>query len=327
MQTRRIFLLTLWFALPAFALACLKLETSCLCSATNVTSNIAVHLIDVGQGDSILIDTPEKDVLIDGGPTAAGSVVLSYLGSLNITRIQIMIATHPHEDHIGGLVAILNSTISVDEIMINSETYPSKTYNDFMTLAYSHSITVAQRGQTIMLTDTANLGVFNPIQPLEFSPANDPDYVNDNSIVVRLQAGNTSFLFTGDAEGDAEQSMLTAGLNLRSDVLKVGHHGSSYSTTEQFLSAVSPTYAIISVGENPYGHPSPNTIQRLISHGVTVYETSQSGTIVASTDGTSITFQDNPQPISEFSSFLPLFMLTALFAVMVIGRKPSLSLR
>jgi competence protein ComEC len=327
MQTRRVFLLMLWFALPAFALVCLKLETICLGAATNVASNIAVHFIDVGQGDSILIDTPEKDVLIDGGPAAAGSVVLSYLGSLNITRIQIVIATHPHEDHIGGLSAILNSTISVNEIMVNGETYSSKTYNDFMTLAYSHSITVAQRGQTIVLTDTANLSVFNPIQPLEFSAANDHDYVNDNSIVVRLQAGNTSFLFTGDAEGDAEQSMLNAGLDLRSDVLKVGHHGSSYSTTGQFLSAVSPSYAIISVGENPYGHPAPSTIQRLISYGATVYETSQSGTIVASTDGTSITFQGNPQPIPEFPSVLPIFMLTALVTVTVCGRKRSLSLR
>jgi competence protein ComEC len=288
------------------------------------SSSVTVHYIDVGQGDSIFIDTPDKDVLIDGGPASAGSTVLDYLGNLSVIHIHLMIATHAHEDHIGGLVAVLNSTMNIDEILINNQTYASVTYTNFMNLAQSHTITVAQRGQTFILTETANLTVFNPVQPLEFSS------VNDNSVVVKLQVGNTSFLFTGDAEADAEQSMLNAGLDLQSDVLKVGHHGSRYATTQPFLDSVAPLYAIISAGENnSYGHPHQETIQRLLAKGVTIYGTFHSGTIIASTDGTAIFFQNNPEPIPEFqpSIILPIFMVATLLAVTVYRRKRLVQLK
>lgn len=291
----------------AFVLAALKDSPS-----------VTVHYIDVGQGDSILIDTSNTDVLIDGGPASAGSTVLDYLGNLNITHIHLMIATHPHTDHIGGLVTVLNSSTTVDEIVINNQTNTSNTYTSFMNLAQSHTITVAQRGQIFILTETANLTVFNPVQPLEFTS------VNDNSVVVKLQVGNTSFLFTGDAEADAEQSMLDAGLDLQSDVLKVGHHGSRYATTQPFLDSVAPSYAIISAGENnSYGHPHEETIQRLLAKGVTIYGTFHSGTIIASTDGTAVIFQDSPEPIPEFQSciILPIFMIATLLAVTVYRRK------
>jgi competence protein ComEC len=168
------------------------------------------------------------------------------------------------------------------------------------------------------LTETANLTVFNPVQPLEFTS------VNDNSVVVKLQIGDTSFLFTGDAGADAEQSMLDAGLDLQSDVLKVGHHGSRTSTTQPFLDSVAPSYAIISAGENnPYGHPHQETIEKLLAKGVTVYGTFRSGTIIASTDGTSVVFQGNPEPIPEFQSsiILSIFMIATLLAVIVYRRK------
>jgi len=290
-------------------------------TASEDSSSVTVHFIDVGQGDSILIDTPNRDVLIDGGPEAEGPRVLNYLGSLSITRIHLMVATHPHKDHIGGLIDVLSSVTNVDEILINNQTYTNKTYTNFMNLVKSHSVTVAQRGQTFILTETANLTVFNPVQPLEFLSVND---ANKNSVVVKLQVGNTSFLFTGDAEADAEQSMLEAGLDLQSGVLKVGHHGSRNATTQLFLDDVAPSHAIISAGEgNPYGHPHEETIQRLLAKGVTIYGTFHSGTIIASTDGTAIIFPDSPQPIPEFQTnmLLPIIMTATLLGLILYRRQ------
>jgi len=168
------------------------------------------------------------------------------------------------------------------------------------------------------LTQTASLTILNPTRPLQFTNQ------NDNSIVMRLQIGETSFLLTGDAGADAEQSMLSAGLNLQSDVLKVAHHGSRYGTTTQFLDNVMPSYAIISAGrDNPYGDPSQETILRLLSHGVTIYGTFESGTIVATSDGTSITFHDTVKPVPEFPTIaIPSTIVTTmLLAVMVNKRK------
>ena len=128
------------------------------------STNVTVHFIDVGQGDSIPIDTSNKDVSIDGGSASAASVILDYLDSLSITHIHLIVATHALEDYIDGPVGVLESTITIDEVLINNQTHTSATYTNFMTLAQSHTVTVAQRGQTITLTETANLTVFNPVQ-------------------------------------------------------------------------------------------------------------------------------------------------------------------
>ncbi len=157
----------------------------------------------------------------------------------------------------------------------------------------------------------------NPTQPLEF------DDTNSNSIVLRLQAGNVSFLFTGDATFEAEESMMNAGLNLESQVLKVAHHGSKYSTSTEFIQAVNPTYAVISVGENSYGHPSPETIQRLLDEGVTIYSTQVSGTIIMSTDGQTIQVHGNPTPIPELIPTILLGIISMLTILILISRKNS----
>jgi competence protein ComEC len=282
------------------------------------SSAAVIHFIDVGQGDSIFIDTSSQDVLIDGGPADAGPTVLAYLESLNVTYIDLVVATHPHEDHIGGLVTVLNSTIGVDQVLTNNQTETSGVYTNFIKLAQNHTLILAQRGQTFLLAGTVNMTVFNPVQPLEFGA------INDNSVVVKLNVGEISFLFMGDAEADAEQSMLDAGLNLKSSVLKVGHHGSRYATKQCFLEQVLPTYAIICAGKNnPYGHPHQETIQKLLQMEVTIYGTFRSGTIVAVTDGKSITFPDSPIPVPELqpSVILPIFITATVLAIILASKR------
>jgi len=309
--------------LTAAFLAVLLVASIVLCfiptASSQTDTNITVHFIDVGQGDSIFIDTQNKDVLIDAGPASASSNVLNYLDDLNITHIHLVIATHAHSDHIGGLVGVLNSSITVDKVLVNNQTHTSATYTNFIPQAQTHNLTVAQRGQTFQLTQTVNLTVLNPTQPLEFSDQ------NDNSIVTKLQAGNTSFLFTGDAEEDAEHSMMISSVvSIKCDLLKVGHHGSYTASTQTFLNLVSPSYAIISAKQNnSYGHPHNVTIQKLLTKTIDVYTTIASGTIIAQTDGATITFQNNPQPIPEYplTVIIPLFFTSTLLAIMLYRKK------
>jgi len=277
---------------------------------------VTVYFFDVGQGDSIFIDTNNKDVLIDGGPRSAGLTVLNYLSELNISHVDIVVATHPDADHIGGLITVLNSSIQVDMVLYNNQTSTTKTYQEFISLAKDKMV-VAERGQVYVLDYNVNFTVLNPTQPLEFSDT------NDNSIVLRLQVENVSFLFTGDATFETEESMMNAGLNLKSQVLKVAHHGSKHSTSTEFIQAVKPIYAVISVGENYYGHPSPETIQRLLNEDVTVYSTQVSGTIVMSTDGQTIQVQGNPTPIPELIPTILLGIISMLTILILISRKNS----
>jgi competence protein ComEC len=317
MKGKRVLFLFVSFVLVALVSTSSSLRVSGLVASASGPL-VTVHFIYVGQGDSILVDAQGVEVLIDGGPTSAGSTVLSYLNGLSVSHLSLMVATHMHEDHIGGLIAVLNSAIQVDEVLTNNESYTTQSYTQFMALAQTHTLVVAQRGQVYTLTSTVNLTVYNPVQPLEFTDQ------NENSVVLKLQAGETSFLLEGDASSGAEASMINAGLNLHSNVLKVGHHGSAYATTDAFLSAVQPTYAVISCGlNNQYGFPAPETMQRLSNHNVITYGTYRSGTIIATSDGTTITFLNNPVAIPEFANvLLPTAMaITMSLAIAIKGRK------
>lgn len=316
MKGRRVFFLFVSFVLVALVSTSLGLRVGGV--GFSVRPLVTVYFIYVGQGDSILVDAQGVEVLIDGGPTSAGSIVLGYLSELGVSHLSLMVATHMHEDHIGGLIAVLNSAIQVDEVLTNNESYTTQSYTQFMALVQTHMLVVAQRGQVYTLTSTVNLTVYNPVQPLEFTDQ------NENSVVLKLQAGETSFLLEGDASSGAEASMINAGLNLHSNVLKVGHHGSAYATTDAFLSSVQPTYAVISCGlNNIYGFPAPETLQRLSNHNVITYGTYKSGTIIATSDGTTITFLDTPGTIPEFVSVLApgIIMLATLLSIVVCRKR------
>jgi beta-lactamase superfamily II metal-dependent hydrolase len=195
-----------------------------------------VHFIDVGQGDAILVDYGTVEVLIDGGDRSPG--VVPYLKKYVDGDLEAMVATHPHADHIGGLITVLQP-FQVDHIYWNGETSTSQTYSDFMAQAGAEpgaSLQQVRRGDTINVSGLV-FSVFNPSGSLSTD-------TNDNSIVLKLKYGNTQFLFGGDAQQEAEASMLAAGLNVDSDILKVGHHGSRSSSSMPFLQAVSPQIAI-----------------------------------------------------------------------------------
>lgn len=216
--------------------------------------------------------------------------MVQYLEQLGVEQIDTLIATHPHEDHIGGMDEVVNA-FPIGDVYLpkvaDSQTPTTRTYERLLEAIADKglSITPGRGGMTILDDDGIKL---------EFLAPNADSYadLNSYSIVAKLTCGQKSFLFTGDAEADSEEEMLHAGYDLRSDVLKCGHHGSSTSTSAAFLQAVQPTYAVISCGvDNDYGHPHRETLDKLNDAGVQIYRTDEQDTILAVCDGTDVTFQ------------------------------------
>ena len=248
---------------------------------------LTVHFIDVEQGDSILLDFGDIEVLIDGGDKSPG--VVSYIDDYVDGPLEVMVATHPHADHIGGLIAVLGA-FDVDEIWLNGDTTTSQTYSQFMSAVNSEGaeVFVARRGDVIQ---AGNL-TFNVLHPVD----NLSDEINNNSIVLSLSYGQIDFLFAGDAEKEAEASMLTGGIVPDVEVLKVGHHGSRTASSIQFLQAAKPQCAIYMAGQgNSYGHPHQETLTALIDAGAEIYGTDTCGSIVVTTDGKSFSVHPEKQ--------------------------------
>jgi competence protein ComEC len=242
-----------------------------------------IEFIDVGQGDSILIQCDGHYMLIDGGPSSASSVVYTILKNSEIDYLDYMIATHPDADHIGGLSGALNYA-KVGVCYSPVTTHDTKTFESLVKYLNKQnvSVTVPSAGTSFQL-GRADVEILGPIERSSDT--------NNNSIVTRVVFGNTAFLFMGDAEIEEENSLIEAGVNLSCDVLKAGHHGSSGSTGSEFLRKAAPDYAVFSVGsENSYGHPTDETLARLEACGVSIYRTDMQGDVVCQSDGNVITF-------------------------------------
>lgn len=251
---------------------------------TYLSSKLNVHFIDVGQADSILILKDNDAMLIDGGNKADADLIINYITSHNIRTLKYVVATHPHEDHIGGLSEVIR-TFDVEKVIMPDVIATTQTFEHLL-LAISDSDLKITRP---VYGDTYELGnaIFEILAPNASSYTN----INNYSIVIKLINGSNSFLFTGDAEELSESEMLAkdSGI-LKSDVLKIGHHGSDSSTSSAFLNSVSPQYAVITVGKgNDYGHPSENIMNRLADAGAIIYRTDKDGTIVFTSDGNKIT--------------------------------------
>jgi competence protein ComEC len=246
--------------------------------ASDTTGELQVHFIDVGQGDSILILAPDgKAMLIDGGEADSG--VVQYLKNKGINRLDLVVATHPHADHIGGLIQVLK-TIPVAKVVTNGQPTTTKTYENFLDAVAAAKAEYAEvkRGDSLRLGDLV-FAVLNPT-------GTNGDDLNDNSVVLRLVYGKVSFLFTGDAQVQAEASMSVSSFSpVQATILKVGHHGSRTASSQAFLDLVKPEIAIYSASKgNPYGHPHAETIAALLAVGAKIYGTDVNGTVIVTTD-------------------------------------------
>ena len=248
-----------------------------------------IYYVDVGQADAAIITCDDMVLMIDGGNVEDSSLIYSMLqNALGIDHIDYMIATHPHEDHIGGLSGALKAC-TVDVLYTPVTEYDTKAFNSMMDKAYA-------QGTVILSPQSGDTFYIGSAVAEILAPLKSYDTCNDMSIVVRVIYGDTRFLFTGDIEWEAEHDIVNAGIDLSADVLKVSHHGSSSSSSYVFLREVIPAYAIVSVGRNnSYGHPDEDTLSRLRNVGAMIMRTDESGMIECISDGNSIAILSNQE--------------------------------
>ena len=248
---------------------------------------LRVSFLDVGQGDSALVQLPGgKSVLIDGGPSGAGPKVIDAIRGAGVNRIDLLIGSHPHEDHIGGLMDVLKA-VPVTEALDPAYVHGTALQRNYLQLLKTKGVktTRARAGQRYDLGPNAGLEILAPEDPLIKGTQAD---ANNNSIVARLVYGKTAFLFTGDMEEAERQRLLqnTVPDALRANVLKVAHHGSHNGTDPELLKAVAPEYAVISLARgNDYGHPHREALEQLRSAGIPVLRTDERGTVAFTSDG------------------------------------------
>ncbi len=281
-------------ATPAASTATLEAELSDALGArltkTLEGPALEAHFMNIGQGDAILLRSPAgKTVLIDTGPPGADDVLRGYLDGLGVDRIDLMVNTHPHSDHIGNTRELL-SWMPVGRIFDSGFAHPTATYEKLLEAIEARRVPlrIVRGGQVVNLDEGIRLEVLGPADPLIDKSRSD---ANANSVIIRVDYGEVSFLLTGDAEEETEDRLLAGDpAKLRATVLKVAHHGSKHATHQRFLDAVSPALAVISCSaDNTYGHPAPETMQRLKKKGVPALVTSKLGHVIVATDGRQLT--------------------------------------
>lgn len=270
----------------------LPIQITAATQSTTMIFKLKIHFIDVGQADCILIQTPSNKVmLIDAGNNEDSDTILSYIKSLKISKIDVLVGTHPHEDHIGSMDSVIK-TFSIGKIYMPKVSSNTKTYEDVLSAIKAKALKITTATAGLKITLDSNL----TIQMLSPNSAKYDD-LNNYSPVIKLVYGSTSFLFTGDAETVSEKEILSKKYNVKADVLKVGHHGSNSSTSSTFLKAVSPKYAVISVGkDNDYGHPTAATLTKLSKANIQIFRTDLLSTIIATSDGKAISFDNTNKP-------------------------------
>ena len=251
------------------------------------SGQLRVYFIDVGQGDCTLFVLDDISIIIDCGESEYADYVIYKAKSYGVTEFTCVIGSHPHSDHIGGMGEIL-SEIPAETVLIpqvDEEYITTSLYYDFIDAAQNC-------GASISYAYAGDIYEFGPLSVEIFSPTETDSDLNNASIVCRISYNDVSFLLTGDVETDAEEILLENFSDISCTVLKVAHHGSKYSSCEEFITAASPTYAVIEVGAyNLYGHPTDETLEKLINIGALVYRTDEDGTIIMYTDGYSITVE------------------------------------
>lgn len=249
-------------------------------------AKLSIHFIDVGQGDAVLIQFPSgQNMLIDAGSNAYASTVISYLQRLGVQKIDYCVGTHPHEDHIGALDDVI-SAFPVGHVYLPKVVHTTRAFENLLNAISDKGLRIreAKAGVSIDVGEQASA--------LIVAPNSSSNYLdlNDYSVVIKVTYGQTSAIFTGDADKASEKEMVASDFDLQADVLKVGHHGSRTSSNQEFLDKVQPEYAIIPVGTgNTYGHPHLEAVERLTQLGATIYRTDLMGSIVFHSDGINLT--------------------------------------
>ncbi|MEG0497890.1 MAG: MBL fold metallo-hydrolase [Carnobacterium sp.] len=248
-------------------------------------SSVNVHFLNVGQGDAILIQTPNENILIDGGGKGKGPQIVNYLKKNRVTTLSAVVSTHPDADHVGGLAYVIKN-MKVNKVYAPNISHTTVAYKDFLLAVKSKKMKIIVARQGVEIPTQAKDITLKFLGPVRAYAKSD---LNNWSAVLHLKHNKKSFLFMGDAETAAENDLLAKRLITKVDVLKVGHHGSKNSTSAKFLEKALPTYSVLSVGKNGYGHPTSEVSNRLKKVRSTAYRTDRSGNIIFNSNGMKVT--------------------------------------